>query len=239
MHTLIHTLSAHLASTHVGTLIASLGWVHMLLRKSASRVMQLSAQIWPALFNCLSNPSEEVVRLDIEALAHMASSTQQVSQPHNAAVSSSPTTTTTHHHTTLSPHTLPFSPCAQHFGPFIEHLLRLFREERPLLEARGTLIVRQLCELLEPRQVFVTLAASLQHEEDLAFASQMVQTLNLILLTSTEAWELRLMLKQVRACLCASVATSHTHSMALSLSLECSNRSPTRLLPPLGRTASL
>ena len=35
---------------------------------------------------------------------------------------------------------------------FIEHLLRLFREERPLLEARGTLIVRQLCELLEPRQ---------------------------------------------------------------------------------------
>ena len=86
------------------------------------------------------------------------------------------------------------------------------------MEARGTLIVRQLCELLEPRQVFVTLAASLQHEEDLAFASQMVQTLNLILLTSTEAWELRLMLKQVRACLCASVATSPTHSMALSLS---------------------
>ena len=107
------------------------------------------------------------------------------------------------------------------------------------MEARGTLIVRQLCELLEPRQVFVTLAASLQHEEDLAFASQMVQTLNLILLTSTEAWELRLMLKQVRACLCASVATSHTHSMALSLSFSCSSRSPTRLLPPLGRTASL
>ena len=60
-----------------------------------------------------------------------------------------------------------------------------------LLEARGTLIVRQLCELLEPRQVFVTLAAALQHEEDLDFASQMVQTLNLILITSGEAWELR------------------------------------------------
>ena len=45
----------------------------------------------PALFKCLSNPSEEVVRLDIEALAHMASSTQQ------------------------------------HFGPFIDHLLSLFK----------------------------------------------------------------------------------------------------------------
>lgn len=56
--------------------------------------------------------------------------------------------------------------------------------------------VRQLCELLEPRQVFVTLANGLQHEEDLEFASQMVQALNLILLTSSEAWELRMMLKQ-------------------------------------------
>lgn len=160
MHTLLHALATHLASQHVGTLIASLQWVHMLLRKSAARFMQLSSQIWPALLKCLSNASEEVVRLDIEALAHMASSTQQ------------------------------------HFGPFIEHLLRLFREERPLLEARGTLIVRQLCELLDARQVFVTLAEILQNDEDLEFASQMVQALNLILLTANEAWELRLMLKQ-------------------------------------------
>ena len=122
--------------------------------------MQLSVQMWPALFRCLSNPSEEVVRLDMEALAYMASSTQQ------------------------------------HFGPFIDHLLTLFRKERALLEARGTLIVRQLCELLDARHVFVTLAASLQHEHELQFASQMVQALNLILLTSPEASELRAMLKQ-------------------------------------------
>jgi len=159
MHTLMHALAAHLTSSHVATLIASLGWVHMLLRKSAPRVMQLSMQIWPALFKCLSNPSEEVVKLDIEALAYMASSTQQ------------------------------------HFGPFIDHLLALFREERQLLETRGTLIVRQLCELLDARHVFVTLASGLQHEEDLGFAAQMVKALNLILLTSPEAWELRATLK--------------------------------------------
>ena len=160
VHTLIHALASHLSSQHVGTLRAALGWVHMLLQKSAPRVMQLSSTIWPALFKCLSNPSEEVVTLDIEALAYMASSTQQ------------------------------------HFGPFIDHLLRLFRNERPLLEARGTSIVRQLCQRLQPRQVFVTLAAGLQHEEDLEFASQMVQALNLILLTSDEAWELRQTLRQ-------------------------------------------
>ena len=60
--------------------------------------MQLSQQIWPALFGCLTNAAEEVVRLDIEALAYMASASEQ-----------------------------------RHFGPFIEHLLRLFRDERPLL----------------------------------------------------------------------------------------------------------
>jgi len=133
--------------------------VHMLLRKSAPRVMQLSMQIWPALFKCLSYSSEEVVRLDIEALAYMASSTQQ------------------------------------HFGPFIDHLISLFRGERALLEKRGTLIVRQLCELLDARNVFVTLASGLQHEEDLEFAAQMVKALNLILLTAPEAWELRMQLK--------------------------------------------
>ena len=35
MHTLLHTLAAHLASQHGGTLLAALAWVHMLLRKSA------------------------------------------------------------------------------------------------------------------------------------------------------------------------------------------------------------
>jgi|EP00908_Phaeocystis_cordata_P025753 vacuole morphology and inheritance protein 14 len=134
----------------------------MLLQKSGPRVMQLSQQIWPALFKCLSNTSEEVVRLDIEALARMA-------------------------------------PTEEHFGPLVEHLLHLFRRERVLLEKRGALIVRQLCEHLAPRKVFVTLAGGLRSEEDLEFASQMVQQLNLILLTTPEAIELRSRLKQSTA----------------------------------------
>ena len=115
VHTLLHALGGHLGSQYVPTLLASLQWVHMLLKKSAPRVMQLSQQIWPALFACLSNPSEEVVRLDIEALARMAPNEQQ-------------------------------------FVPFIDHLLHLFRRERGLLEKRGALVVRQLCELLHPRR---------------------------------------------------------------------------------------
>ena len=142
MHTLLHALSNHLSSQQVTTLIASLQWVHMLLGKSASRVMQLSEQLWPPLFKCLSNQSVEVVRLDIEALARMA-------------------------------------PDAAHSVPLCEHLLQLLRHERALLERRGALIVKQLCELLEPRDVYVTLARGLTAEEDLEFASQMVRAVSI------------------------------------------------------------
>ena len=94
------------ASRYVATLLASLQWVHMLLQKSGPRVMQLSQQarppidlpsishrshrppstpqIWPALFKCLSNTSEEVVRLDIEALARCD---LPASRPHPKRVS--------------------------------------------------------------------------------------------------------------------------------------------------------
>ncbi len=158
VHSLLHALSSHLVSQYVPTLLASLHWVDMLLHKDAPRVMELSQQLWPSMFKCLSNPSEEVVRLDLESLARMVPDTARLE-------------------------------------PFCELLLALLRTERMLLERRGALIVRQLCELLQPHRVFVTLARSLTAEEDIEFAAQMVQTLNLIALTSPEAMELRLLLK--------------------------------------------
>ena len=158
MHTVLHALASHLGSQFTPTLLAALNWVHMLLRKSAARVMGLSQQLWPALFNVLTNASEEVVRLSIEALAIMA--------PHD-----------------------------NHFEPFCAHLLDLLRRERPLLDRRGAMIVRQLCELLEPHRVFTTLALGLTREEDQDFAAHMVGALNLIVLTSPEAVEMRALLK--------------------------------------------
>jgi len=81
--------------------------------------------------------------------------------------------------------------------------------------------VRQLCELLDPRNVFETLAGGLQHEDDLDFASQMVQTLNLILLTSQEAMELRMMLKKPAegAALFQTIYPAWSHNPVSLLSL--------------------
>ena len=55
-----------------------------------------------------------------------------------------------------------------------------------LLQRGGALVIRRLCGHLGAEKVFTELALILHQEEDLGFASTLVQALNLILLTSPE-----------------------------------------------------
>lgn len=57
---------------------------------------------------------------------------------------------------------------------------------------------RQLCVLLNSKDIYLTLAQILLVEENLKFASIMVETLNTILLTSSELFELRSQLKDLK-----------------------------------------
>jgi len=52
--------------------------------------------------------------------------------------------------------------------------------------------------LLNSEDIYRTLSEILLHEEDLRFASVMVETLNTILLTSSELFELRSKLKDLK-----------------------------------------
>ena len=104
------------------------------------------------------------------------------------------------------------------FKRVLDAILHLFSEDRRLLELRGSLIIRNLCVLLNAKSIYISLAAILQgtanahsHDgflldsdfqaeapvtfEQLNFRSIMVQTLNLILLTARELDELRLLLR--------------------------------------------
>lgn len=83
-----------------------------------------------------------------------------------------------------------------HFHQLVVYLVENFRNDISLLEKRGTLIIRQLCVLLGAERVYRELSTILERETDLDFASIMVQALNLILLTSSELSELRVLLKQ-------------------------------------------
>ena len=97
-----------------------------------------------------------------------------------------------------------------YFSFFIVNLLKLFSADRKLLEARGNLIVRQLCVNLSPERILRSMADCLEKEgvrhhslcglmrltdfiiqQDPDFASVMVQNLNNNLLTAPELADLR------------------------------------------------
>lgn len=73
----------------------------------------------------------------------------------------------------------------------LRDILRLFGEQRVLLETKAAFIIRRLCLLLDPATVYLGLADLLSKETNREFSALMVELLNLILLTSTELADFR------------------------------------------------
>ncbi|GAX78869.1 hypothetical protein CEUSTIGMA_g6308.t1 [Chlamydomonas eustigma] len=116
--------------------------------------------------------------------------------------------------------------CPHQFRPVLISLLDRFRGETgtQLLQRGGALVIRRLCGHMGSEKVFTELSQILDEEEDLSFASTMVQALNLILLTSPEVRELRDQLREAGAsppgaALFASLYPCWTHSTGAVLSL--------------------
>lgn len=84
-----------------------------------------------------------------------------------------------------------------YFSSFMVNLLKLFCTDRRLLETRGNLIIRKLCLNLSAERIYRTLADCLEKEEDLEFASIMVQNLNNNLITAPELADLRKRLRNL------------------------------------------
>ncbi|ROV89324.1 hypothetical protein VMCG_09635 [Cytospora schulzeri] len=86
-----------------------------------------------------------------------------------------------------------------YFTNFMVSLLQLFSTDRRLLETRGNLIIRQLCVSLSAERIYRTLADCIEKEEDVEFASIMVQNLNNNLITAPELSELRKRLRNLES----------------------------------------
>ncbi|KFA72369.1 hypothetical protein S40288_05603 [Stachybotrys chartarum IBT 40288] len=84
-----------------------------------------------------------------------------------------------------------------YFANFMVNLLQLFSTDRKLLETRGNLIIRQLCISLSPERIYRTLADCIEKEEDVEFASIMVQNLNNNLITAPQLGEVRRRLRNL------------------------------------------
>jgi vacuole morphology and inheritance protein 14 len=95
-----------------------------------------------------------------------------------------------------------------YFTNFMVNLLQLFSTDRKLLETRGNLIIRQLCMSLSAERIYRTLADCIEKEEDVEFASIMVQNLSNNLITAPELSELRKRLRnlETKAGRCPSAA---------------------------------
>ncbi|KAK9473338.1 vacuolar protein 14 C-terminal Fig4p binding-domain-containing protein [Dipodascopsis tothii] len=84
-----------------------------------------------------------------------------------------------------------------YFATFMHNLLSLFSTDRKLLETRGNLIIRQLCVSLNPERIYRSLAEIIEREEDVEFASIMIQNLNNNLVTAPELAALRKRLRNL------------------------------------------
>ena len=83
------------------------------------------------------------------------------------------------------------------FSSFMVQIIKLFATDRRLLETRGNLIIRQLCLSLSAERIYRTLADCLDRDEDVEFASIMVQNLNNNLITAPELADLRKRLRNL------------------------------------------
>ncbi len=123
-----------------------------------------------------------------------------------------------------------------YFSSFMENLLQLFSTDRKLLETRGNLIIRQLCVSLSAERIFRTLADCIEKEEDVEFASIMVQNLNNNLITAPELADLRKRLRNLETKVCVELVR-YVHWLTLHRtdklsSLHSLDHGVTMQLPP-------
>lgn len=157
----LNTVTLQFLNQYVPTRLASLHWILILHQKAPNQLINFVNEIFPALLKTLSDPSDEVVRQDLEVMAKISLLDEEI------------------------------------YKKLMHSLINLFSTDRQLLENRGALIVRQLSLFISPEKMYVTMATILQVEEDTEFATVIIQSLNMIMLTAPELHEVRATLKNL------------------------------------------
>uniref|UniRef100_A0A0A9X6L4 Protein VAC14 homolog n=1 Tax=Lygus hesperus TaxID=30085 RepID=A0A0A9X6L4_LYGHE len=172
LSSVLDVLKKQLANTSMNTKVASLTWLYHLHNSIPKRMLMQVDDLFPTLLHVLTDHSDEVVQHGLNVLAQIISPESEAGRV-----------------------PVPDSPQHPFFENFLHSLIGLFREDRQLLEERGSFIIRQLCILLSAEDVYKSAAEIMRSEHDLKFARVMVDTLNTILLTSSELFQLRNVLK--------------------------------------------
>ncbi|CAF2317046.1 unnamed protein product [Rotaria sp. Silwood2] len=195
---MVEVLKTQIQSGASPSRITALGWVHHLFECLQDQMASHIDVLFPTLFRVLSDPSDESPTSVTTTYSPLSLRKKSNKQQHQytteavllvlqvfALISTSNRTNTDRNYN-------------DYFTKFVIVLMDLFRTDRPLLEARGSFIIRQLCMLLSPEDIYKTLSETLANEPDTNFASIMVKILSSILLTSTELHDLRVKLKNLQ-----------------------------------------
>jgi vacuole morphology and inheritance protein 14 len=156
----LRTVSEQFVNAYAPTRMAALRWILLLHQKAPQMLESFLDDLFPQLLKTLSDPAEEVVRLDLEVMAKISAN-------------------------------------EDYFARLMHSLVSLCATDRALLEARGPLIIRQLSLFIDAEKIYRQLAIILERHDDVEFASTLVESLSLILLSSAELAELRASLRQL------------------------------------------
>lgn len=178
IETLCRFMTTSTSAESLNTTIESLKWILHLVNKQSDLMLHNINDFFPILISFLSDPSKEAVELDLKILATISVSPYFIKTKNQDEYLQ-----------------INFPKYNNYFTKFLTLLLDIFRHDPIIRYDEGTLIIKELCVLLNPQDIFRMLAEILSNEKNTDFAISMVDILNTILLTSSELFDLRNSLK--------------------------------------------
>lgn len=167
----MEVLKMYCVHDSVNTKVNALRWIHHLFSEAQNEISDHASKLLPVLLNILNDASDEVVLEGLTVIADIVKSSKDKGTDFNQVK----------------------------YREFLESMLKLFKEDKDFLENRGSLIIKQLCALLNSEYIYRTLAEILSKDgENVKFTSKMVRKLNNILFTSSELFDLRTTLRNIQ-----------------------------------------
>ncbi|XP_039264728.1 protein VAC14 homolog [Styela clava] len=181
LNDMFQVFTRYLQHQSTSTKTAVIRWITHLLVQIPYRTFMYIDEIFTHLMNTLADSSDHVVLLALECLAELASSAAGTPMTGSTGNTSSSTTLVLN----------------EYFRRLMVFLLNMFKTDKQFMENRSSFVVRQLSLLLNAENVYRVFAEILlKQEDDCKFASLIVQIFNIILMTSSELFELRNQLKK-------------------------------------------
>lgn len=127
LESVVEVLKQYLVNSSVNTKVTSLRWIHHLFTEVQDEMSDHASKLFPVLLNILNDSADEVVLEGLKVMAEIiVNSTKERDNDYNETK----------------------------YREFLVSLLKMFNDDKVFLETRGSLIIRQLCVLLNSEYIY-------------------------------------------------------------------------------------